>query len=298
MSAGAYASLLENAGHRVARTESAWWYEVHPHWFLSIPFHAEITPSPGEINEVFGHGAWVLRYPCPVALGTPSYRIVCDDPGYDLATLSSTARRATRRGLENCRVRRLPFADLEAAGGLVVSQSTQERQHRTVPQDHDEYWRRHFTAAAAVEAAECWGAFVGDRLAGFLITVTVDDCVYLPVLKSLTEHLGRYPNNALVYTVTQDALGRPDVTEVSWGLESLLSDLPGLDRFKLGMGFRQRPIGQRIEMTRWLATAARGPATWAVRQYAARRPGDQTIDRIATTLRWHAGQPRPGAERP
>ena len=133
---------------------------------------------------------------------------------------------------------------------------------------------------------------MGDRLAAFLIAVTVGDCVYLPVLKSASAHLSEYPNNAVVYTLTRDALDRPGVKEVSWGLESLLPSLAGLERFKDGMGFRRRPIGQRIEMTRWLDTAVRGPATWAVQQLASHGRGGHTVDRAAATLALHAGQPR------
>ena len=124
MSAEAYASLLERSGHRVVRTASAWWYEAHPHWFLSIPFHTELNPSAAELAEVFDQGAWVVRYSCPASIGTESYRSTCDDGDYGLSTLSSTARRATRRGLESCTIRQLPFAELEREGGLELSRST------------------------------------------------------------------------------------------------------------------------------------------------------------------------------
>ncbi|MDH4118924.1 MAG: hypothetical protein OEW30_16205, partial [Acidimicrobiia bacterium] len=61
-----------------------------------------------------------------------------------------------------------------------------------MPADHDRYWRRHYEAAEQSGYAECWGAFVGDRLAAFLIAVTIHDCVYLPVLKSSSEQLAEY----------------------------------------------------------------------------------------------------------
>lgn len=291
MSAEAYASLLADAGHRVIRTDTAWWYEAHPRWFQCIPLHLELTPTRDDLAEVFDQGAWVLRYTCPAELGTPSHLTVCDDPTYDLKTLSSTARRATRRGMERCDVRRLPFDQLEDAGGLELSRSTLDRQDRKVSRDHDRYWRRHFAAAGQADNAECWAAFADGQLVSFLIAVTVDDCVYLPILKSSAEHLDAYPNNAVVYSLTSDALRRPGIGLVSWGLESLLATTAGLERFKQGMGFQQRPIGQRIEMTRWLHAAVSGPATWAVPRLASRARGSHALDRAATTLRWHAEQP-------
>ena len=291
MSAEAYASLLAGAGHRVIRTDSAWWYEAHPHWFQCLPMHTELQPTSAELAEVLNQEAWVLRYSCPVELGTASYLIGCADHTYDLSTLSSTARRATRRGLEHCSVRRLLFDELEAAGALELSRSTLERQDRKVTADHDRYWRGYFAAAHQAPIAECWGAFDGDQLAAFLLAVTVGDCLYLHLLKSSSEHLASYPNNAVVYTFVHDALGRPGIDEVSWGLESLLPEMEGLERFKRSMGFEQRPIGQRIELTRWLDVGVRGPATWAMPHVARLIKGNHAIDRAASTLRWHADQP-------
>ena len=291
MSATAYASLLEKAGHRVIHTASAWWYEAHPRWCLSIPFHTELTPSAPEVHEVLAQGAWVVRYPCPISEGSASYQWACADTAYDLPTLASTARRATRRGLERCTIRQLRFSELEGYGGLELSRGTLERQHRKVVADHDQYWRRHYAAAETTDTAECWGAFVGDRLAAYLFAITIDDCVCLPVLKSSSELLSAYPNNALVFSVARDALRREGITQVTWGLESLLPSLAGLDRFKEGMGFEQRPIGQRIEMARSLSFGLRGPATWAVQQLASRGRGGHTIGRASATLAWHAEQP-------
>lgn len=291
MSAEAYASLLADAGHRVVRTDSAWWYEAHPRWFQCLPLHTELQPAAAEVAEVFDQGAWVLRYTCAVGSGTPSHLTGCDAPAYGISSLSSTARRATRRGLEHCTVRRLPFDELEAAGGLELSRSTLERQDRKVSADHDRYWRGYFSAAQRSPIAECWGAFDGDRLAAFLLAATVGDCVYLHLLKSSSEHLASYPNNAVVHTFVQDALARPGITEVSWGLESLLPEMEGLDRFKRGMGFEPRPLGQRIELAPWLRAAVRGPITWMLPRLAPLARGNHLVERAATTLRWHAGQP-------
>jgi hypothetical protein len=292
VSVEAYASLLDRSGHRVVRTAGGvWWYDAHPHWYQALPLHVELAPTPDDTHAVRAHGAWVLRYTCPVEVGAATYVSVCDDAAYGLETLSSTARRATRRGMENCTVRQVSFTDLERDGGLELSRSTLERQGRAVTADHDAYWRRHYAAAAASDVAECWGAFVRDRLAAFLIAVTIGDAVYLTVLRSASEHLSDYPNNAVVHSFTADALARPGVTTASWGLESLLPSLGGLERFKEGMGFERRCIGQRIETASWMRPALRGPAAWAVRGLATRDRGGHTIARAAATVRVCAQQP-------
>lgn len=291
MSAEQYAALLEGAGHRVVRTEGAWWYESQRHWFMGFPFHAELAPTADERRRLFAQGAWVLRYPCALAIGQASHRSVCDDPGYGLSSLSGKARNQLRRGLENCSVRRLSFADLRRHGGLELSRSTLRRQNRGVPADHDSYWLGYYAAAEPIDTAECWGAFVGDELAASLIAVTIEDCANLLVLRSAREHLGRYPNNALVYTFTRNALSRPWVTEVSWGLESLLPDLVPLEHFKVGMGFEERSVGQRLDVTGWLKVLLRSPAAPAARMVAVRRQERPNWGRLPAMLEWYANQP-------
>lgn len=292
MSSEAYASLLEASGHRVVRTTSTWWYEAHPRWYLSVPIHSPLTPGPDEFREVFSRGAWVIRYPCPVSAGARTYLTACDSSDYGLLSLSATARRATRRGLERCTVRRISFSDLEPNGALELSRETLQRQHRKVPDDHDRYWRQHFEAAGRNSSAECWGAFARGRLVSFLTAVTVGSSVYLLLLKSSREHLSDYPNNAVVYSLTRDALGRGGVKEVTWGLEPLLPSLGGLERFKQGMGFQHRPIGQRIEVKPPMDVALRGPAAWGLAKIEQRWGSGQTVGRASAVLRIRSQQPR------
>lgn len=294
MTAGhlAYAKLMAAAGHRVVETASTWWYEAHPRWFLSVPIHQELEPTVNEIASVFAAGAWAVRFPCALGLGPTTYRSVCDDPGYDLSTLGSTARRATRRGLERCTVRRVDFQELPAIGGLDISRSTLQRQHRAVPGDHDLYWGRLFAAAATIDDVECWGAFTDGELGAFVIAVTVGSSYYLLVLKSDTDLLPQYPNNALVYTVTQEALRRRHITEVSWGLEPLMANLDGLERFKTGMGFQERPIGQRLEVKPWVAGLLRGPAAWTLARLGSRPHAGQNLSRAAAVVRLREEQSR------
>lgn len=291
MSAEAFITLLERSGRRVLRSESAGWYEAQPHVYQSIPFHAEVTVDDAERRRLFRSGAWVLRHPCPAEVGSPTYRFSCTDRTYDLSGLSTTARRATRRGLERCTVRRIPFAELAPAGAVSLSRNTLERQGRAVPDDHDRSSLRLFAAGETVDGAECWAAFVGTELAAYIIAVTVGDCFCLPFLRSSTGHLAEYPNNALVFTVTRAAMDRPGITETSWGLESLLPGLTGLDRFKQGMGFEHQPAFQRFDLPGPAERAVRGPVTAAIRLAAARGIGGSRVGLAAEMLRRVSEQP-------
>jgi hypothetical protein len=68
------------------------------------------------------------------------------------------------------------------------------------------------------------------------------------IVRSSEEFLKYRPNNAMLYTFLQQTLGRAETTEVCIGLQSLQSAMNSLDMFKRGMGFEERPIGQRIEL--------------------------------------------------
>jgi hypothetical protein len=82
-------------------------------------------------------------------------------------------------------------------------------------------------------------------LAAFLVTVTFEDSVEFLLARSRTDQLGAYPNNALLFYVTQEMLVRRKVREITFGLESLEPVGP-LDQFKFAMGFRPGPIRQRV----------------------------------------------------
>jgi hypothetical protein len=81
--------------------------------------------------------------------------------------------------------------------------------------------------------------------AAFLVTVQFDDSVEFLLARSRSELLDAYPNNALIFHVAREMLGVRGVREITFGLESLEPVGP-LDQFKFSMGFRKRPIRQRV----------------------------------------------------
>jgi hypothetical protein len=190
----------------------------------------------------------VIRY--PVALedsGYPSYRVICRNKDYDLPSLSSKARNQTRRGLENCTISRVEF-DFLAREGFDLFTSTLVRQGRKIPKDLKNYWTTYCTNAAKTQGFDAWGAFFNDKLAAFIVAFEMEGCYNIFIQRSLREALKYYSNNALVFTVTQEALARPEIEEVSYGFESLQQELEGLIHFKVGMGFIKQPIKQRITL--------------------------------------------------
>ncbi|HUI26017.1 MAG TPA: hypothetical protein VL403_08005 [Candidatus Kryptonia bacterium] len=271
--ATAYAEFLRSLGHRVFTTQSAHWYDVSRLFFLSAPPHRLYDPSDGEVRDVLRQRPCLgLRFATALSgRGKMSYQIVCDTREYGLDFLSANVRSKVRRGLKRCMVGPVPFPTL-ATAGLRAHRDTLDRQGRESILS-GERWERFWAAAAATPGFEGWGAWTGDVLAAFLVTVAFDEGVEFLLARSCSDELGAYPNNALIFHVAEEMLVRRGVPEITFGLESLEPVAP-LDQFKFGMGFRARPLRQRVVFHPVLRALLRHPSVrrrfyrWADRKGA------------------------------
>jgi hypothetical protein len=245
LGAAAYADFLRALGHRVVQTPSSYWYNASRLFLLSAPSHQLCNPCEDELRVLFRRLPCVgVRFAAPMdASGKRSYQIVCDDAHYSLDALSTNVRSKVRRGLRRCEVTPVSFPVIATAGWR-AHQDTLARQRRNGGLT-GKSWERFWTTAAATAGFEGWGAWYGGQLAAFLVTAAFEGSVDFLLARSRTDQLGAYPNNALLFYVTQEMLVRRKVREITFGLESLEPVGP-LDQFKFAMGFRPRPIRQRV----------------------------------------------------
>ncbi|MFI5396456.1 MAG: hypothetical protein ACHQ9S_13065 [Candidatus Binatia bacterium] len=243
--AAAYADFLRAVGHRVVHTPSSYWYNASRYFFLSAPAHRLYEPSEEELHVLLRRPPCLgVRFATPFqGKGKVSYQIVCDTPSYGLDFLSANVRSKVRRGLKRCEVGPVSFAAL-ATAGRQAHLDTLERQGREGVWA-GRAWDRFWTAAAATPGFEGWGAWSGGKLAAFLVSVTFEDSVEFLLARSSSDELGAYPNNALIFHVTEEMLVHRGVSEITFGLESLEPVGP-LDQFKFSMGFRPRALRQRV----------------------------------------------------
>lgn len=277
-------------GHQVRQAGGAYWFNAHPHIYMSFPFDREINPSGVDWQAVLGQDGWAARFPCDLAIGRPSYRIVADQPGYGMGSLSGKARNQTRRGLEQCEVRPVLFDEL-SQHGLVLNRETLLRQNRRAGSDFDRYWTRYYANAARSEGAEAWGAFISGELAAYLIAFRMNEVAHVLIVRSSSRFLKQYPNNALIFGYLDHALNKDGLREVSIGLESIQEGMDTLDHFKVGMGFRKRPTGQRIVLRpvlgKMLSGAGLKTARWLLRDGW----NNERIAKLAGLVRWYEEQP-------
>lgn len=245
LDAKGFAAFYERAGVKVVQSASAFWYEVTPRFLLALPSHRALRLDGAEASDTMRRGrAFGLRYVCDEADGgRPSFHLVCDERDYGLEKLSSNTRSKVRRGLARNEIRRTSGEELATVAEDAFVE-TMARQNRAST-EAVAAWKRMLASADAEPAIEIWTAWHEGEFASYLIAVRIDDVCELFQARSRNALLKHYPNNALIFSVTEEMLVRRGVREVTFGLESP-EPVEELDAFKLAMGYRKKPIRQRM----------------------------------------------------
>jgi hypothetical protein len=285
MSARNFSGFLERLGHRVVETGSGAWYDANRFFFLGIPSHELRAPRSEEMHALWRARALGVRFTTPLGEpGKPSYQIVCDERGYGLDLLSGNTRSKVRRGLKRCSIRRVSPVEV-AERGRQANRDTLARQDRAGLLDGAK-WGRFWDAVAATEGMEVWSAWVDETLAAFLVTAELGDRVEFLLARSRDDCLSAYPNNALIFHVTEEMLVRRRVAEITFGLESLEPVAP-LDQFKFSMGFRAKALKQRVLFHPVLAAMLRSSAVRTLcRRWGEARQGGVFWRKAAGLLRF------------
>jgi hypothetical protein len=287
-----YIGYLKDAGYSPLKTESCWWVDAYHQQrvYFSLPLHREIEPSRKELTHFFQQrrGTWAVRFIAPAdsPYGLESYTWVYRPP-YDIAGLSSNNRSKIRRGLRRCTVRKISFETL-ADLGRRARRDTRTRHGQTPGRDSVDL------SMGDCENFEAWGAFVGEELAAYLITLWVENWAHLLVNRSSNHHLRNYPNNALIFTAVREMLGRPGCDAISYGWEPL-EEHESLDHFKSGMGAVQEPVRQSVILRPWLRWVMRPRLCRGLADLARRFPANSRMQKLAGLLMLAAvGQPGEG----
>ena len=233
------------AGFKTYKSESGWWYEAGPRFLLGVPTHDPIHLEAAEARAICkATGALGLRYITSDAnTGRESWQMVASGSDYSLENFSGNTRSKIRRGIKKNDVRRISGAELKQAGEQAFL-DTVSRQGRA-----DRYglerWYKLLDAADADPAIEIWSAWFEDKMAAYLLIMPFEDSCEFYEARSRNDTLKHYPNNALLYTVTEDILVKRGIPEITFGIEGL-EDLDSLDSFKLAMGYYRKPVRQHV----------------------------------------------------
>ena len=282
--------FLRRMGHTVRESSGTFWFNANRGVYCSVPYHRDVDAQTVDLSGILERDGLIARFGCPPEQGMASFRVICSDPEYDFPSLRRRARTQVRRGLEACRIEQVDF-DLLQKCAIPLNADTLIRQGRRVPSDLESYWKRYYEQAGKTAGAEAWGAFVGTELAAYLISFTIEDVANLLIVRSSLKHLNSFPNNALIFQFLRHRLRCGDIRQVSYGYESIQSELGSLDQFKTGMGFQKVPVGQRIELARWLRPFVnRYTAPMTQRLLRALGRGENSA-KVLGILKWYNEQP-------
>lgn len=130
-----------------------------------------------------------------------------------------------------------------------------------------------------------WGAWVEGRLAGYLVTVQMEDCICIIDQQSHRDFLELNVNNAITFVVSQRAAAQAGVRQVFYGLESL--DAPvRVSEFKFHMGYEAKALRQRILFHPCLAPLVHTYTHRIAKYLCARNPSNRLLAKAEGMLRF------------
>jgi hypothetical protein len=219
-----------------------------PFFYASLPrFVMYDGVDAKKAARMLWEGALGVAYPCRegsrVVTFLKAYR-----GAYDLKSLHSSKRNQTRRGLENCEVKRVDWEQMRTRG-LDINRSALKRQgRRSSGLSSGRWWDRQCRVSSRFSDVLAWGCFVDGELTGY-VHVMLHDGVpegdgvarAASVAHFMTDsrHLRSYPNEALIFTATKALLEEFGCSYVLLGTSS---DDPRLSAWKRHMGFREDPV--------------------------------------------------------
>lgn len=287
------AEWLRRQGHVIQQTTSSFWVQVGSLIYQAFPYHWVIEPDETELQQFLQKNkALGLRYSTPIEApaGAASYHVVYGQAEYLLSNLPKKARYDVRRGLKKVTIEPISFARL-ADEGWPLRAETLVRQNR-VGAENQGWWQRLCRSTRGLPGFEAWAASANGQLVASIIAFTCDDCCTILYQQSATDYLKYGVNNALCYVFTHEMVSRPTISSLFYSLHSL--DAPAsVDKFKFRMGYRAKPVRQRVVFHPWLEPIFNRVSHAGLQQLQRWRPGNPTLAKAEGLLRFYLAGRRP-----
>jgi hypothetical protein len=288
-----FAAWLQKQGYAVICADNTYWYSAGFRILQSFPYHACIQPTGRAVEQLLGRtGNIALRYSTNIdqAAGQVSYHVMYEKSSLAYSDLPKKARHDVRDGLEYAHIEPISFTRL-ASDGWTLRAETLERQGRTGAETREE-WQHLCLSAQGLPGFEAWGALHEGQLVAAIFVFIMDNCASILYQQSATAHLRYGINNALAYVFTNEALCRPGINRIFYGLHSL--DAPAsVDEFKFRMGYTAHPVRQRVVFHPLAAPLANPLSHRMVKALLARRPGNRFLAKTEGMLRFYLQGQRP-----
>lgn len=248
--------FFRNAGFKVYCSPSAEWYMIQEGMLMSIPYNKLISPSSKELDILLKEsGALGLRFPTDVEnYGFESKIEICENYDYGLQYLKHDAKNRVNKGQKNCEFKSVTVEELRSEG-FQLNLKTLDRQGRKDPKGNRKYWDRICDGLSITSGVKIWGSYCQNHLAAYVVVFEMPEITEMVIQNSDSDYLQYCPNNLLTYNVARHYLVETEKkVPLCYGLGSL-EETPGLDDYKIRMGFTLKPIKQQIyfrKEIRWL----------------------------------------------
>jgi len=283
------AEFMARRGRTIVEAAGTYWHGVPGRMLMSLPYHLTPDPDAEAVADMLRQTrASGVRYPSLKRAGLSSGLYVCRDASYDFPSVRPRQRTKVRGGLRRCEIRPLEAKEL-LTQGLQLNLDTMRRQGRWDPEfGEPRPWMRLVEAVRLASEVRAMGALVDGRLAAYNILYRADGWTHLLHQMSRTDLLDHYPNHALSFFVTREALQAPDAIGMSYGLASLVSG-EGLHSYKLELGYEFVPRNAVIQLHPALGPVFGSvPARVLVQGLRRLRPQDQRLEYVDAVVRGSA----------
>ena len=279
------AQFMEHRGKRIAEAGGVLWHETESRMYMSLPY--TLLPDVGHeqlgdlLRRVNGAG---VRYPSRVEPGLPGGVYTCRNREYGLGAVQSRLRSMVRKGLQRCEVKPVP-EEVMIREGIQLNRDTMERQGRFDSEFGDAArWENLCQAVGKSPRVRVMGSFVDGFLAAYSVVYEEDHWTHILHQNSRVDLLEHYPNHALAFTLTSEAMAQPGHEGVSYGLKSLVNTA-GLHDFKLRIGYECEAQNSVCFLHPALAPMlTSGLAVWSLKKLRELRTADQTLQRIESVI--------------
>jgi hypothetical protein len=239
-----YVGYHERLGKRVVWLDGVPFSEYRRRFLWSLPRFREHDIERARLRRLLGRDALGVIAMTSRPGDRRAAFCIAAGADYGFERLQSRTRSKTRRGLEACEIREVPWDEMLVAG-LEINREALRRQQRPSFLGEADWWRRQCEISAEFPGVRAWGAYVGGELAAYVHVIVhapapdrpggpVADIVHF---MSANAQLKSYPNEALIFTVTSQLLqGGCEYVVLGSG-----SDDEHLLSWKRHMGFTVQP---------------------------------------------------------
>lgn len=241
-----YARRRIARGHSVHQRGGIWWQEVRRQFCWPLDMLAVL---PGNVNGPTPTRA-LVGYHFVVADRTDSNSwfnpmLLDDVASYGLERMDSKRRNLVRKGLKSCQVRPLTRPDEMKRDGWQIETEFFERTRWHAPPPQDQWNERMDFSFREPVIDHKLGAFVGDRMVGYLNWCGIDRTGHLTHIATSHEGLKACANDALLYEWVNMLRESSAYDRATYAVRSFKASL---DAFKDEHLFRLRALPARLVM--------------------------------------------------